>query len=381
MKSIKTGIPVVAALALIVACAFIAKSGVLRPASGANDKKEKGVPVKVSVASRQAIPVDLTAIGTVQAFNTVSVRARIDGQIERIRFREGDTVKKGDVLVELDKRPFEVQLHAAIAQKAKDKAQLDNIARDLKRYEVLVAQDSIAVQTLDTTRANFEQMKATVDADQAQIESAQLQLNYATIRSPIDGRLGAKLADEGNIVHASDANGLVVVNQIHPVLVNFSLPQSILAVLRDQQAHSPLKAQAVAADGASSLEEGGLTLIDNQIDVATGTIHCKASFQNAGEAMWPGAFVMIKIKLKTLPDAVAIPLAAVQAGAEHPFVYVVKPNNIVELREVVTGPATGSTAAILTGLSAGEKVVVEGQFQLENGKHVEIQPNQAATRH
>lgn len=348
--------------------------GVLSQARGGSGKGEPGVPVKVDLAERKNAQVYLDAIATVQAFNTVSVRARVDGQIDRVRFKEGAEVKRGDVLVELDKRPFEVQLRAAVAQKARDAAQLVNAKRNLERYEQLMKHDSVAPQMLDATRATYEQLRATLDADQAQADQAQLQLDYATIRAPIDGRLGARLVDAGNVVRANDANGLVTVSQIHPVAVSFALPQAMLAMLRQQQGRHALAIKALAQDGKTVLDDGTLTLIDSQVDTATGTIHCKATFANNKEALWPGAFVSVRVMLEDLPDVVTVPTSAIQPGAHHPFVLVVTSRNIAELKEVEPGPVSGKRTVILAGLTGDERVIVEGQFQVESGKRVAPAP-------
>lgn len=354
-------------LAFVVAVSY----GLFAQAPKTKDKP-KGVPVKVALSERKDTPVYLNSIATVQAFNTVVVRTRVDGQIERILFSEGGNVRRGQVLAELDKKPFEVQLRAAIAQKAKDDAQLAKLKQELARYEILVQQDSIAVQTRDTERADYEQLRAVVAADQAQIDSARLQLGYAEIRAPMDGRMGARLVDAGNMVHPGDANGIAILSQLHPISVSFSLPQAMLPALREQQARRVRRVQALSADGTVLIDEGNLTLIESQIDLATGTIRCKATFENAREALWPGAFVTVKVLMDDLPDTVTIPTSAIQLGAQRPFVYVVDANNKAQLREVEPGPASGSRTVIFAGLNGGERVVTEGQFQLEAGKLVDI---------
>lgn len=325
----------------------------------------KGVPVRVTRAVRRDSPASLSNVGTVQAFNTVLVRARVDGQISRVAFAEGAEVKRGDVLVELDRRPFEAQLRSALAQKARDSAQLDNAKRDLTRYESLAKVDSLAAQTLDATRSQVAQFTAALQADQAQADLARLQLTYATITAPIDGRAGARLVDVGNIVHANDANGFVVLTQIHPITLSFSLPQSALPNLRAQQTRHPLRVMAVDPGSEQELDAGELTLIDNQIDSGTGTFRCKAVFANAKEALWPGQYVTARVLLESLPDTVMIPSAAVQTGPQGPFVYIVDDGQRAEVRDVALGQTLQGETAILRGLSGGETVVVEGQFQLE----------------
>jgi multidrug efflux system membrane fusion protein len=354
-------------ISLLVGISKFAAFGETADKHGVGDK---AIIVKLALAERRSAPSYLNSIATVQAQNTVLVRARVDGEISRVPFDEGKNVKRGDILVELDRRPFEVQLRAAVGQLEKDKAQLVNTKRDLERYEFLVKNDSLAVQTLDTTRALYNQQRATIDADQAQIDSAQLQLNYATIRSPIDGRLGARLLDAGNLVHANDTNGLVVVTQIQPIFVSFSLPQNELPILRQQQERQALRVVAQSQDGGEILDEGELSLIESQIDATTGTIHCKARFKNTQQRLWPGAFVSVRVMLNDLQNVVVVPTTAVQSGAQHAYLYVVTKENIVKSTPVEVGPVSGNDSVILAGLSGGERIVVEGQFQLEDGSRI-----------
>jgi membrane fusion protein, multidrug efflux system len=359
------------AVAVLVAVAIAWYWGSRRgQAAGAPPQKE-GVPVKVAQAKVRDAPTYVSSIGTVQAFNTVTVRARVDGEISRVVYREGGKVNRGDVLVELDRRPFEAQLRSSAAQKDKDQALLENAKVDLARYEFLNETDSGPKQTLDTTRSLVHQLEAAVKADEAQIDASRLLVEFATIRSPIDGRAGARLVDVGNVVHPSDLNGLVVLTQIHPVAVSFALPQAILPVLRAQQARAALRVVALTQDASSALDEGELTLIDNQIDTTTGTIRCKATFSNAKEALWPGQFVTARALLGTIPNAVVVPAAAVQAGADGRIVYVVS-GGVAKLRRVGTGQESDGEMVVTSGLSGGETVVVEGQFQLEDGARVSV---------
>jgi membrane fusion protein, multidrug efflux system len=334
--------------------------------------KQKGVPVQVVRATRNNTPAYLTNIATVQPFNTVLVRARVDGQITRVDFTEGSEVKKGDVLVELDPRPFEAQWRAALAQKDRDTAQLDNARRDERRYKSLIDADAGALQTLDTTRAQVAQLSAAVALDQAQIDFAHLQLTYTTITAPIDGRTGARLVDIGNMVHATDANGLVLLTQVRPIAVTFSLPQSTLATVREQQRHRALRILALDPDRQQTLGEGELSLIDNQIDVTTGTFHCKAIFANPDEALWPGQFVTARVMLEALPNAVVIPAAAVQEGPRGPYVYVVTRDRTAQLRPVRIGQRLAGQAVVSEGLRGDEEVIVEGQFRVEPGAAVDV---------
>jgi multidrug efflux system membrane fusion protein len=317
------------------------------------------------------MPYYVTSVGTVQAFNTVLVRARVDGEIRRIAFREGQDVKQGDVLIELDRRPLEAQVEAAIAQQRKDQAQFENAKVDLARYELLMQTDSVPRQVLDTARALVHQLDATVAVDAAQADAARLQVEYATIRSPIEGRTGARLVDVGNMVHTSDANGLVTLTQLRPIFVTFALPQEILPTLRARQASSALSVTALPQGAGEMVGGGELTLIDNQIDTATGTIHCKATFPNPALALWPGQFVTASVLLDTLHGVVTVPAAAVQAGADGPFVYVVS-NGIAKARRVRGGPTVDGIEAVTSGVAGGELVVTEGQFQLEDNVPVTV---------
>jgi membrane fusion protein, multidrug efflux system len=364
-----------AGIVLAVACAgfIVWRFGPLTGAAPTpKEPAREKIPVITVAAERRDAPVFLSAIATVQAFNTVLVRARVDGEIRRVAFSEGTNVKRGDVLVELDPRPLQAQLQLAEAQKEKDQTQLSNAKRDLARYEYLVKLDSAPSQTLDTTQSLVDQLGAAINADEAQVEFARLQVTYATIRAPISGRAGARLVDAGNMVHPGDANGLVVLTQVNPIAMTFALPQDSLSGLRAQQAQHPLRVMAITEDGSRVLDEGTLTLIDNQIDAATGTIRCKAVFANAKEALWPGQFVTARVLLKTLSNAVVVPATAVQAGAQGPYVYVISEKKLAELRRVETGQSIDGQTVITRGLSGGEQVVVEGQFQLEPNAPVAV---------
>ena len=292
----------------------------LAPARGASIAAREGAPVRTVRAVARDMPRYVDTVGTVQAFNTVVVRSRVDGEIGRIAFREGRIVRKGDVLVELDRRPYEAQLRLAIAQEEKDRALLDNAQVDLARYEQLMQTDSTSRQTLDTARSLVRQLEATVKADAAQADAAKLQVEYATIRAPIDGRTGARLVDIGNMVRTTDTGGLVVVTQLDPIFVSFSLPQETLPLLRASQAVGSSTVTALSQNGSSVQGRGKLTLVDNQVDSATGTIRCKATLPNSNETLWPGQFVTARVLLETIRNVVVVPTAAVQSGPEGAFV-------------------------------------------------------------
>lgn len=345
------------------------------PANGA----DKTVPVFVAVVTQLDAPISITTIGTVQAFNSVLVRTRVDGQLERVAFVEGQQVKKGDLLAQIDRRPAETQLQAALAQKVKDAAQLANTERDLARFAQLSYRGAVPTQMLDTTRAQADQFKAALDVDNAQVENARIQLDYTTIRAPLDGRTGARLVDAGNMVHATDSGGLVLIAQIHPITISFTVPQDVLPTLQAQQQKAPLKVTALSRDASRHLGEGVLTLIDNQIDSSTGTIRCKATFDNRDDLLWPGQFVSLGVVLDTRRDSLTVPATAVQLGSEGPYIFVVKDNVISELRNVEVVSTDRGRSVIARGVSAGEQVVVEGQYKLESGAHVRVIERAAGT--
>lgn len=358
-------------IAGLIAIVIIWQLALLKGTSAPKDGVKVGVPVRVVQSQLHDAPTFLSTIATVQAFNTVMVRTRVDGEISRIAFREGQIVHRGEMLVELDRRPFEAQLRSAAGQRDKDKALLENAKLDVARYEFLVDSGGMPTQTLDTTRSLVHQLDATINADEAQIDVARLQITFSTIRAPIDGRVGARLVDAGNVVHPGDATGLVVLTQTQPIAVSFALPQKVLPILRAQQAQHPLRVMALTQDTLNVLDEGDLTFIDNQIDAVTGTIRCKATFRNPKEALWPGQFVTARILLQNLHNAVLVPAIAVQTGAEGPYVYVVK-DNVAMVRQVSLGQTMDDETVIVSGLAGGESVIVEGQFQLEPDARVVV---------
>ena len=329
-----------------------------------------GIPVRAARARNDAIVMTISSVGTVQALNTVLVRARVDGAIEQVLFKEGQIVKEGEVLVKLDPRPFEAQLRAARAQRAKDAALLENAGTDLRRYEFLVQHDSASAQLRDTAQSLVKQLAATVADDDAQADMARLSLSFATIKAPIAGRLGARLVDAGNIVHASDTTGLVVITQQQPIAITFAVPEDRLAELRAAQLRGPVSVGV--AQGGRTTAQGELVLIDNQIDTTTGTIRCKAVFPNAKDELWPGEFVTLRLALRSLPDATIVPTPAVQNGSDGPYVYVVA-GQIVKLHPVTVVSVEGDETIIGRGVSAGDIVVTEGQFRLLPDAAVQVE--------
>lgn len=329
------------------------------------------VPIVEGVVSARDVPIYLDGLGTVQAFNTVTVRARVDGQLMKVGFTEGQDVKAGDVLVQLDAAPYQAALDQAAAKKAQDAAQLANARVDLQRYADLLKTDSITQQIYDTQKALVSQFEATVSADQAAAESAKVNLDYTTIRSPIDGRVGIRQVDAGNIVHASDANGLVVVTQLRPISVVFTLPEQVLSKLQDNQgAAGDRSVLAVARDNSKALGEGKLTVIDNQIDTTTGTIKLKATFANENLRLWPGQFVNTRLLLTTRKDSPVVPASVVQRGPDGAFAFVIQEDQTVKMRPLKVAQIEGGVALIDEGLKPGERVVVDGQYKLQPGSHV-----------
>jgi multidrug efflux system membrane fusion protein len=324
------------------------------------------------------VPVYIEGLGTVQAFNTVSVKTRVDGRITKVFFKEGQDVKAGDPLFQIDPRPFEAALQQAQANKEKDEAQLQSAQLDLERYAKLLPSGFQTRQSYDQQKGTVAQLQAAVKADQAQIENAQLNLDYALIRSPIEGRTGQRVVDLGNLVQTAQNANLVTITQIKPIFVNFTVPADRLDDIRKGQAQAPLQVIAYAMDDKTALAQGELTLIDNQVDVTTGTIRLKAQFDNADEPLWPGAFVNARIVLSTRQNAVTVPTDAVMQGPDGPYVYVLSTDDTAQRRHVDVAARQEGFVVIAKGLAAGERVVVEGQYRLTDGAKVKIgQPLQA----
>jgi len=355
--------------------AVLARESQGQPAGGkaAADPGVRAVPVLAAAAVTRDVGVYLSGLGTATALNTVTVRTRVDGQLNEVAFREGQLVHKGDLLAQIDPRPFQVQLVQAEGQKAKDEAALKDAQLDLQRYQVLVQQDSIPRQQLDAQVATVHQLEATLKTDQGQIEAAKLNLVYSRIGAPITGVVGLRLVDPGNIVHATDANGLVVITQLQPIAVVFTIPADQLPeVLPQLRAGRQLVVEAYDRDLKSKLATGSLLAIDNQIDPSTGTIRLKAVFPNQDGALFPNQFVNARLLADTLRGAVTVPAAAIQRSPQSTFVYVVKLDSTVELRNVEVQLTEGDQASIRRGVSPGEVVVVDGTDKLQPGAKVAV---------
>ena len=331
------------------------------------------VPVLVAAAAKADVPVYLDAVGTIKALNTVTVRPQVDGKLLSVGFKEGDDVKKGDVLARIDPTTYQAQLNQAIAKKAQDEAQLANARIDLDRYEKLAATNAINRQQADTQRALVAQNAALVQSDQAAIENLQATLSYTTIVAPLDGRTGIRMVDEGNIVHASDANSaVVVITQLKPISVLFNLPQQDLGQVNDAFAKAPLTVEAQRPDSDAVLDRGVLRVVDNQVDQTTGTVKLKAEFPNTALQLWPGQFVNVRLLIDTLKDVVVIPTGAVQRGPNGTFVYVVNDDNTVAMRPIVVQKQDETQTVIKSGLSPPERVVTTGFVRLTDGSQVAI---------
>jgi multidrug efflux system membrane fusion protein len=334
---------------------------------------EGPVPVLVAPAARADVPVYLDAVGTIKALNTVTVRPQVDGKLLSVNFKEGDDIKKGDVLAKIDPVIYQAQLNQAIAKKAQDEAQLANSKIDLERYERLAATAAINKQQADTQRALVAQNTALVQADQAAIDNAQAMLGYTTITAPIDGRTGIRMVDEGNYVRSADTNSsIVVITQLQPISALFNLPQQDLSQVNTAFEKSPLNVEAQRSDNDAVIDRGVLRVVDNQVDQTTGTVKLKAEFPNAKLQLWPGQFVNIRLLVDTLKQVVVIPTGAVQRGPNGTFVYVVKEDDTVTVRPITVQKQDETQTVISKGLEPPERVVTTGFVRLADGTKVAI---------
>jgi membrane fusion protein, multidrug efflux system len=356
-------------LALALSCVL---AGCGQKQRQADAPRQAAVPVVVAKVSQRNVPVDLRAIGNVQPYSTVQIKSQINAQVNDVHFKEGQDVHKGDLLFSLDKRQLEADLKKAEGTLAKDQAQLANAQVKAARYTELMKQGVISKQEYDAAIADADAYKASVAADRAEVENARVQLNYATIYSPIDGRTGSLLVNAGNLVKANDTPSMVTINQVSPVYVEFSLPEQQLTEVKRYMANGKLKVQAIINNDFRSPSLGELSFIDNAVDTTTGTIKLKGTFPNRDHRLWPGQFVDVVLTLAMQPNAITVPSVAVQNGQNGTFVYVVKQNQTAETRSVFVTRTYGSDAIIGKGLSAGETVVTDGQVRLQNGAKVQI---------
>jgi len=337
------------------------------------DKKKGGpaVPVTVAIATQKDVPVQIQAIGTVRAFATVSVKTRVDGHLAKVGFKEGDPVKKGDLIFTIDPRPFQAELSKAEAMLVRDRASLQNAESGMRRTDELAGTKAVAASLVDENRAKVAEFKATIAADEAAVESAKLQLSYCFIHAPIDGRIGRQLVDEGNVVKNNETI-LAVINQLEPIYVEFGVPESSLQVVREEAAKQTLRVEAAIPQHEEQVAAGQLSMINNEVDSSTGTILLRAQFQNENEMLWPGQFVNVTLTLRTLKDAVVVPTQAIQLSQQGQYVYVVKSDLTVESRPIVTGVGSGSDVVITKGVAARERVVTSGHLRLVPGAKVEV---------
>jgi membrane fusion protein, multidrug efflux system len=348
---------------------------VLGPAHGANSpaSESAAIPVVTATVAQEDIASYLLGIGTVQSAQTVTVKVRVDGQLEKVAFTEGQDVKRGVLWAQIDPRPYQAQLNQTLAQKARDEASLTAAVKDLERYTTLVGQGLIQRQTVDAEQATVDQLKASLQSDQAQIDNARVQLGYTSIRAPVDGRTGMRLIDAGNIIHAVDTTGLVVINQIDPIAVVFTLPEADFQTVNQairKSGNTSLPVTALARQGSATLGTGHLLLLNNQIDAVTGTFQLKALFANAAHLLWPGQYVNVRLDIGVHRGALTVPEAAVQRGANGLFVYVVNADHSVAARPIRTAQSQDGKTIVDAGLAAGEQVVVDGQFKIRPGVKV-----------
>jgi membrane fusion protein, multidrug efflux system len=338
------------------------------------------VPVDAATVERKNVPGYLEGLGTVQAFYTVKVTARVDGQLDTVAFTEGETLKKGQLLAQIDPRPYKAALDLALAQRAKDEAQLANAQRDMDRYLLLAPQDLASKQTVDTQRATLSQAQAQLKGDDATIENARTQLSYTTIIAPINGRTGIRLVDPGNIVHATDTAGIVVMTQLQPISVMFTLPEDEVPKMTEALSRGTTSVVALARDDGTVLDSGVVALLDNQIDQTTGTIRVKATFPNAHLRLWPGEFVSARVLVNMHMQALTIPAAALQRGPDGMFAYVVQSDSTVEVRPLKVTLLDENTVIVDSGLKAGERVVTTNVYRLEPGATVRVNSPAAARK-
>jgi multidrug efflux system membrane fusion protein len=340
-------------------------------------RRDEAVSVATAQSRVQDVPVTIDAVGTVQALNTVTIRTQVDGRLLNLAFTEGQDVKKGDVLAEIDPSLYKALYDQAVAKKAQDEANLANARVDLVRYEKLVAGKFLSAQQYSTQKAQVSQLEAQVRADQAAIDNTKTTLDYATIRSPIDGRVGIRLVDVGNILHPNDANGIVVVTQLRPIYVVFTLPQQALPAVQKAQAAGVAKVRALGPDNASVLETGDLAVVDNQIDQLTGTVKLKATFANKDLGLWPGQFVNVRLMLDTIRNATVVPSPAVQRGPNGAFVYVLESDGRAHMKSVTTGRQDEQLVVLTSGLEPGATVVASGFARLFDGAKVHVSRSEA----
>jgi multidrug efflux system membrane fusion protein len=370
----------VSVIALAAVCASL--SGCSSSADSKQDRAQaaasRPVSVAVAQAQRQDVPVYLVGLGSVTAFYTANIKSRVDGQIMRVNFQEGQIVKEGDLLILIDPRPYQVQLEQMQAQIFKDQASLRDAKLNLDRYTTLIPSGSIAQQQVDTQKSLVDQLDGQVRTDQAQIDNAKLQIVYCNITAPFTGRVGLRQVDPGNIVHAADTNPMLILTQLQPIAVIFTLPEDQLPTVAQHMKSSTLSVEAYSRDNQTKLATGKLQTIDNEIDPTTGTAKLKAVFDNKDNQLWPNQFVNANLLLETRRNSTVVPAAAILRSPQGTFVYLVKPDSTVEVRNVTVSLTQGTTAIVASGLNPGDSVVTDGQDKLQTGSKIETRSGSPA---
>jgi len=362
----------VGAVLIVVAVVIFGPGSPRQRNAGRSGNPEGPIPVLAAEARMADVPVYLDGVGTTRALNMVTVHSQVDGTLVSVNFREGQDVKEGDVLARIDSTTYQAQLDQALAKKALDEAQLANARLDLERYTNLLKTNAVNRQQVDTTRALVAQLEAQVRLDQGAIDNARAYVNYCTIVAPISARVGIRLVDQGNLVHASDPTGIAVLTQIRPISVLFTLPQQQLGQVNRAFAKTPLSVEAMESDSKQVLDRGTLQVVNNQVDQTTGTVQLKAEFPNADLQLWPGQFVNVRLLIDTLRQVVVVPTAAVQRGPNGTFVYLLQPDSTVSVRPVGVTQQDEARAVIANGLQAKDRVVTSGFAQLADGRKVTV---------
>jgi membrane fusion protein, multidrug efflux system len=330
-----------------------------------SDRRPVAIPVTIALAQKADFPVYLNGLGTVEPYNTVTVSSRVDGEVTKVEFKQGQMVKQGDILVQIDPRPYQAALDQALAKKAQDEANLKNAQLNLQRTSTLAKEEVASRQQLDTQQASVDQLKAQIKGDQAAIENAQTQLDYATIRSPLSGKTGFRLVDPGNIVHAASTTGIVTIVKLQPISVVFTAPEEEVPQINKALAAGDVPVTALSSDGLKTLSQGKLALVNNAVDQASGTINMKATFQNTDNALWPGLSVSTRLLVDTLSQVTVIPQDAVQRGPSGLYAFVIGDDNKAKVQAIKVGQEGNGQSVVLQGLSPGQKVVVAGQYRLQ----------------
>jgi membrane fusion protein, multidrug efflux system len=386
----KSGLKLVLAFFLLVflaAGAWISRSYGLwghigqgtRSETAQQTKPQTPIPVTFATVGLSDFPIYLDGLGTVQPYDTVTVRSRVDGEVVKVAFKQGQMVKEGDVLVQIDPRPYQAALAQAQAKKAQDEATLRNAKLDLQRATTLARQQAGPTQTVDQQQAQVDQLTAQIQGDQANIENAQTQLSYTTIKSPLTGKVGFRQIDPGNIVHASDANGIVTIVKLQPISVVFTAPEEQVQNINKAMDAGQVPVWALSSDGTKTLAEGHLAIVNNQVDLASGTIQMKATFQNKDNALWPGLSVLTRLRLEMLHNVVVVPNAAVQRGPNGLFAYVIDAQNKAAVRPLQIAHEGDAASQVASGLKPGDRIVVSGQYRLVPGALVEPKEADQAT--